>query len=231
MLDPIVLLSAVLLLPVVALLGFTGCAALLGLDDVTYGSPPKIELDADKQSLGPGESHTFQLRKNDQVQATGVSWSPNAPNGTYSAPLPYNPNGPTQVTVTATFDNKNYSAQVDLIHATIDLNPSIPLLQAGGVVRFLAHADHTPLQTFDWAGSDPGVIPISASEASFQASGKYVLGTPPVKARATSQADASATQEVSVRLVGTACKACRLLPSAVEMMTAKQCCDFIRTRY
>jgi len=40
MIDPFLLLTPILLLPIVGLLRFTGCAAILGIDDVTYGSAP-----------------------------------------------------------------------------------------------------------------------------------------------------------------------------------------------
>jgi len=40
MIDPFVILAPVLLLPVVALLRFVGCAAILNIDDVTYAPKP-----------------------------------------------------------------------------------------------------------------------------------------------------------------------------------------------
>ena len=40
MIDPFLLLAPLLLVPIVALLRFTGCAAILGIDDVTYGAAP-----------------------------------------------------------------------------------------------------------------------------------------------------------------------------------------------
>jgi hypothetical protein len=40
MIDPFLLLAPILLLPIVGLLRFTGCAAILGIDDVTYGPAP-----------------------------------------------------------------------------------------------------------------------------------------------------------------------------------------------
>ncbi len=38
MIDPFLLLTPILLLPIIWLLRFTGCAAILGIDDVTYAS-------------------------------------------------------------------------------------------------------------------------------------------------------------------------------------------------
>ena len=40
MIDPFVILAPILLLAVIALLGFVGCASLLGVDDVTYKTTP-----------------------------------------------------------------------------------------------------------------------------------------------------------------------------------------------
>jgi hypothetical protein len=40
MIDPFLLLTPILLLPIIWLLRFTGCAAILGIDDVAYGSSP-----------------------------------------------------------------------------------------------------------------------------------------------------------------------------------------------
>ena len=40
MIDPFLILTPILLLPIIWLLRFTGCAAILDIDDVTYGSAP-----------------------------------------------------------------------------------------------------------------------------------------------------------------------------------------------
>jgi hypothetical protein len=44
MLDPFIILAPVLLLFVVALLGFTGCAGLLGIDEVSYAATTGIKI-------------------------------------------------------------------------------------------------------------------------------------------------------------------------------------------
>src|SRR5687768_17732610 len=82
MLDSYVFLAPLLLLPVVALLGFIGCASF----DSAPASPV-ITVDPATIDLGPGESKQFQA-KSDGTITTSVNWSPNAPGGLYKAADP-----------------------------------------------------------------------------------------------------------------------------------------------
>lgn len=111
MLDPFVFLAPVLLLPVVALLRFVGCAAIIGLDDVAYTGTDTVTVIPDKHILEPGEETRCRAIANWNANVS-IGWSasvggfspiPNKPNSeiTYKAPAPFSV---PLVTITATAD-------------------------------------------------------------------------------------------------------------------------------
>lgn len=142
MLDPFVLLAIPLLLPVVALSGFVGCAALLDLDDVKY--TVAVTVTPDKTDLEPGQSKIFtakvNLKKPDGTDDTaGVTWSNNTTDQTkdsakYTAPALFVPG--TKVTITATsVTNTANKAEATVTHipATIAPPPVVKLrINCGG---------------------------------------------------------------------------------------------------
>ncbi len=79
MVDPFVILAPVLLLAVVALLRFVGCASLLGIDDVAY-APPPITVNNPKPTItgfdppdATAQDPAFELTVNGSNFVTGLS--------------------------------------------------------------------------------------------------------------------------------------------------------------
>ena len=193
MLDSYVFLAPLLLLPVVALVGFIGCSSF-----DSAPAKPVITVDPPTIDLGPGESKQFQA-KSDGTITTAVNWSPNAPGGLYKAADPRLAGVPTD-TVTATSQSDSTgigTATVNLKNATVTVSPPLVSLRAGEQQQFTATVQGSPDQNVTWAGAPNGL---------YTAPNPYVTGAPPVTITATSNADPTAKGTATVNLIGTQAK-------------------------
>ncbi len=207
MLDPFVILSVVLILPVVLLLRFIGCTSFGSSDEAPATVP--VTLDPSdptmKISLGPGETQQFTAKVDDM---TTVDWSATTgmvnSAGLYTAPDPFILNSMT-ATITAT-KHKDSTAKasvtVTLIDAALTLQQSTASAKPGEVVAFTASVQHTPDQRFAWTNAVPDA-PLGPT-AKYTAPASYVLGSAPVTITVVSQADANAKATATVTLIGNA---------------------------
>ncbi len=131
MIDPFMLLGAILLLPVIALFGFVGCAALLGLDDVEYKST--VTVNPLEATLQQGQQQRFEATASWDKNAT-ISWDPSGQfsqqignAAVYTAPATIAT--PTSITIKATARNKDKDGNLYDVSgtATVHLVPTSPM--------------------------------------------------------------------------------------------------------
>jgi len=118
MLDPFVVLAPILVLPIVGLLRFIGCAQIVGLGNFNYANVT-VTVKPPTSKLCAGQSQSFNATV--QGAPPGVTWSSSAPGligNMYTAPTPVL--AQTTVTITATA-NSNMSSKGT---ATITLVPA-----------------------------------------------------------------------------------------------------------
>src|SRR5579872_2924728 len=168
MLDHFVFLAPLLLLPIVALLRFIGCAAFGSTD----AGGVIVTLNPASASLGPGQTQQFTALANGST-TTDITWSPNAPNGLFKAPDPF-VSGSTTATVTATSTTvagSSGSATVTLAHVTVSIAPPAAALLPGTSQQFTAAVQGSPDTGVSWKGANPSGL--------YTAPTPYVLGAPP----------------------------------------------------
>jgi hypothetical protein len=200
MFDSYVFLAPLLLLPVIALLGFIGCGSF---DAADTPATVVIKVAPETIDLGPGQTQQFQAFADGNL-TTSVDWSPNAPSGLYKAADPRLA-GVTTDTVTATSKSGTTTsapasvgkATVNLKSATVTVSPPLVSLRAGEQQQFTATVQGSSNQNVTWTGAPNGL---------YTAPNPYVTGAPPVTITATSNADPTAKGTATVNLIGTQAK-------------------------
>ena len=186
MLDPFLLLTPVLLIPIVALLRFTGCSSFSSMDI------PELTIDPATAQVGPGEQARFVARLGGSLIMDAI-WT-NAAGGVYTAPAKFAGGVvPADVTVTATSGSSSGNATVTHKHAALSFAPSVATLKPGQQQVFTATVTGAADKTVTWVGAD--------ATGKFTAP-PYVQGAIPVVVSATSVADPSVKGQATVTLIG-----------------------------
>lgn len=165
-----------LLIPIVALLRFTGCAELVGLDDLHY-RPGVTELTITfppPDIIGPGETRQFRAHPKDHPDqiVDSTNWTlgpndvgsfPNGSNGLYVAPDAITKRTEITVYVTGTVhDTGNAGAgqqtvvldvvnpEVAIFRANVDVNNQTLTLHPGDSVTYSAKTNWDPNAPVAW---------------------------------------------------------------------------------
>ncbi len=218
MIDPFVILAPVLLLAVVALLRFVGCAAILGLDDVTYTAAAQISVTvttSDPTTVSVLDTVHFSATvTNDSAdpQKKGVTWSViGASNvagtisstGEYRAPSSISGAQPVTVIASSVADSsKSGTATVNLVPVTVNVvSPPDPCVGAAGTKQFTAQVTGPQNKAVDW---DLMVAAVGGGD-NIKPSGLYTAPTfvtqaQTVTVRAASKADPTKSGTAKVYL-------------------------------
>lgn len=186
MIDPFLILAPIGLLPVIALLRFTGCTSF------SEEAVPELRVDPATVEVGPGEQAKFVARQDGALTAS-VTWT-NAVGGVYTAPAKFAGGAlPASVTITASAAGTSANSTVTHKHPVISVAPAAATLKPGEQQIFAATVTGAVDKSVTWSSAD--------TAGKFTAL-SYVQGAAPMVVRATSVADPSVSGQATVTLIG-----------------------------